>query len=172
MQAFNYPVILYKYIPFFRYIEYDDYTKGNCIKGFFHQNELGNNFQFKGYSSNTYDTLMDINPILKHKCLKINDTSFTVLKTIVEICKQNNIILTFTHGPEYKQWNEHNYINYERILNSIHSFANQYQIKYLRHDTISEFNKSFYYRNIAHLNTQGATAYSVFLAKEIKKNLK
>jgi hypothetical protein len=169
LQAQNSLTLLYYYLPFCQTIQYNDRTRAEIIKGWLHKTELTTNqWQYKGYLSNGYDSLQigTLPPLCTEK-IELNP-SLGVLKNIIDTCKTRQIQLIFAYHPTYKAYFRQRIANHAQILQSIDSIAKQHQIRYLVHDTLKTFQQARLFLDYAHLNTNGATIYSTYLANELK----
>lgn len=90
------------------------------------------------------------------------------LQSIIDTCKTRQIQLVFAYYPSYNAYFRHRIANHAQILQSIDSIAKQHQIRYLVHDTLKTFQQARLFFDQAHLNTNGVTQYSFYLANQLK----
>lgn len=169
LQAQNSLTLLYYYLPFCQTIQYNDRTRTEIVKGWAHKTELNpNEWQYKGYRSNGYDTLQ-IGTLLPLCTENVSlNPSLLYLQSIIDTCKTRQIQLVFAYYPSYNAYFRHRIANHAQILQSIDSIAKQHQIRYLVHDTLKTFQQARLFFDQAHLNTNGVTQYSFYLANQLK----
>lgn len=168
---------IYKLIPLISITDYDDYSKGNAIKGLLNRGGkeiLNGDYQYKGYLSNTLKGINNTTDIVYKSDvhdIAISDTAKKYLDDIITICRQKRIKIIFTYAPEY------NFELQKRVKNSTHFFelvtqtAAKNNIPYFRDDSLSMCSNPKLFANIGHVNTPGALEYSLVLANNIKKLL-
>ena len=161
-----------KIIPFLGITDFDDYSRGNAIKGLTGKGgtRIGGDCQYKGYLSNT------------DKSISLKDTSKTTfqiavsgeaikdLEHILEICKKNNTKIIFTYAPEFNFELQKHTSNSKQILAMISQIAKENNLKYLRHDSLNICRNPKLFASVGHVNTKGAEEYSKILAKQLLKN--
>lgn len=170
---YGYPVFLYNCFPQLKFTGFDDYDKGNSIKGLLKKHESTNEYSYQGFLSNGMDTIIDAKPeIASTGILSIAENSFSILQEMIDTCRHKNIKLIFTHSAEYMQINEKKYSNYESLMDSLLTISKANNIVYLRHDTIGMCTQKKYFKNVGHLNKSGADTYTKVLADDflLKRN--
>ena len=164
-----------KIIPFLRFTDNDDYTRGNFLKGIFNyrKKEISNGeFQYKGYLSNSTIGMVSDTIANRLATFFLSNIGIEKLYDIINICKNNNIKLFFNYAPEYKHCIQNQIKNTPEVFALITTIANKNQIPFLKHDTLAMCSDMKYFSNIRHLTTQGANIYSEILANQIKLYLK
>lgn len=160
-----------RFLPFFSMVYYNDYMKGNLIKGLFNNTEIPRGeFQYKGYLSNTFkvaDTLGLTK--LKISSYLISDTAKVYLNEIIATCKKQNIKLIFTYAPEYNFGLQKHIKNSQSIMDLIQKTAADNRILFFRDDKLELCKNPKYFANTGHLNTLGAYIYTKTLAIRMKK---
>ena len=163
---------LFKIVPFAKITEYDDFSKGNAIKALMHKgNEIGlGEFQYKGYLSNT-SLGININTVTVPKNIKypVSDTAIEYLKDIIKTCIERKIKLLFTYAPEYKFELQKNTLNKQEIFEEINAISKANSIPFYRDDSLSICDNPMLFANPGHLNTPGATTYSLILGNRLKE---
>jgi hypothetical protein len=159
-----------KIAPFLEFIDYDDFLKGNALKGITGAggNEIPpGDFQYKGYLSNTNHAIIVSDTIQKVSTLSISDTAINYLNQIIKKCKEKQIKTIFTYAPEYQKELQKHISNATEIFTLISKIANDNGIPYLRDDSLAICKDSKLFVNPGHLNTNGAAQYSSILGKKI-----
>jgi len=160
-------VSLYKFVPFIRVIEFDDYYKGVVIRNLKGDKELKEgDFYYKGFESNTTDTISTA-VIPPSYSIKINKKAILALQDFIAICKKYNINLVFSYAPEYKQINQKAVTNIDTLFNLYRTISFKYNIPFLRNDSLSLNSQGGYFANVGHLNRMGANIYSIILARQL-----
>jgi len=158
-------------VPFLRMGDYDDDDKGAFLKLRAGKSEImPGDFQYKGYLSNTDETVRGEGPIDKH-VLEINSAKKEALARIIEVCRQKNIELLFLYLPEYKSEYEQSVTNSNDVFAVVDSFAAADHIPFIRDDRLKINDNPLLFRNVNHLNKEGAREYSIILAKELQAYL-
>ena len=155
-------------VPFLRIMDYDDDTKGSFIKGLSGKSDIpDNDFQYKGYLSNTSNVIGADELLPARSTMKITGERKTCLDSVVNICKRDNIRLIFTYAPEYAKRYQQVVSNAGEILNYINDYAVKHGIPYLKDDGLDICTDPSMFANVGHLNKEGAKRYSVILGKEL-----
>lgn len=157
-----------KIFPFLILTDYDDYTKRNAIKGLKGETEIPRgDFAYKGYLSNSENTILEISAPGKLKKYEISTEGIQYLDQIIKSCKMHGTKLVFTYAPEFNHSLQNQILNSKEILTVIKNKADQNNIPYLRDDNLDICADPKLFANPGHLNKQGAVVYSAFLANEI-----
>lgn len=169
LQTENRLTMLYYYLPFCQMLQYNDRTRTEIVKGWAGKTEINaNEWQYKGYRSNGYDTLQaSILPPLCTETISLKP-SLSILENIIDTCKTRHIKLIFAYYPVYNAYFRQRIANHNQLLQSIDSLAQQQQINYFVHDTLAVFQNASLFFDHAHLNTNGARQYSIYLANKLK----
>lgn len=146
----------WKYIPYSILAEFDDYTRGNCMKGLAGGTQLKNNVShYKGYVS----LLSAYHPETDHVSLAhaTDAEGMKILRRIADTCSKLGILLQILQGPYLEDFYTKNqlalmYASIRRDLSSYpavntQSFALNYK------DTAC-------FKDQVHLNHAGAERYS------------
>lgn len=161
----------YKNLPFSRIFEFDDYTRGNSVKGLLglstdipvHQKEY-NGFLTNFQTSIEEDAIAEFNIRTSVKGRAVSN-----LKEIVKLANSSGSKLILLYAPEYKQRFQEGCENSNVVLEYIDHFSIENQLKYWRDDTIGLCDEHFLFKDVGHLNERGAEEYSIFFAERIKK---
>ena len=163
-----------KIFPFLSVTDYDDYSRGNAIKGITDrggkQIEPGE-FQYKGYLSNTNNTLSVQDTPRTIASIKVSNRAIRYLQNIISICREHGTKLIFTYSPEFNFESEKHVSNSAKIFALIDSIAGENKIEFLRHDSLSICQDPKLFANVGHVNTTGAKVYSNILAKQLVKEM-
>lgn len=159
--------------PFLQITDYDDNTKGFFLKGLLGRTEIQeNDFQYKGYISNTDVTLPPVVTPLTKVNLSINQLMVNCFERIIKICEENNIRLIITYLPEYQRMYQKSTNNRDEIFKIINNRVLRNKLLFINHDEINICSNPKYFANITHLNKEGAREYSEFFANSIKDIIK
>lgn len=174
-EAFNnkqYPVYLFKYLPFSRFIEFNDDLRLDALKGLFNkkENEMSNNHGYLvSYEKKShFDTLY-----IKQKKENYYDVnSLMYIDSIVSVCLRNKINLHFFMAPAYNNHYMKSGKNYEAVINGVKlEYCKKYNIDLIRFDSLPiNYNKNYFLDNI-HLNKKGSEEFSLILAKKLRENI-
>lgn len=160
---------LYKLFPFLKLNDMDDYEKGAMFRLGLGQKELrGGDFYYKGFVSNTEDTIVTTHE-LPYRKTKIYPEGVSSLQAIVDSCLTRNINLVFVYMPEYKFMNGRNVENINEILGHYEKVATDNDLIFLRHDRLPMCDEAKFFANVGHLNRKGAEFYSSILAAELQR---
>lgn len=168
--ANNHNTTLFKIFPFAKITEYDDFSKGNAIKAIFKKgNEIGQDeFEYKGYLSNSYSGITpNTIKFLNYVNYPVSDTAIQFLKNIIKICSEKRIKVLLTYAPEYNVELKNHTTNKSDIINVIEKIASDSKISLYRDDSLNLCKNSKLFLNYGHLNTMGASEYSVILARRL-----
>lgn len=169
LQTENKLSMLYYYLPFCQMVQYNDRTRTEIVKGWAGKTEINaNEWQYKGYRSNGYDTLqLSILPPLCTEKISLKP-SLSLLENIIDTCKSKQIKIIFAYYPVYNAYFRQRIANHHQLLHSIDSLAQRQQINFFVHDTLAVFQNASLFFDHAHLNTNGARRYSIYLANMLK----
>lgn len=168
----NYLTNIKEVVPFLQITDFDDNSKGYLIKSLMGKNEImPNNFQYKGFVSNTDVTISSKDISFINVTLEISNEKIKCLDRIIVLCKKNGIKLIFTYAPEYRKIYQNSIKNKFQIFSIIQSRSDQNNILFLREDDLEICNNPNLFANVTHLNKQGAQVYSVSFATRLKKYL-
>lgn len=174
MNANRHNTFILKYFPVSMLTDYDDYLKGNAVKGLLNKGReiKDGEFQYGGYLSNTNKGIDAASKEdLPETTLKIDADAIAFLSQIISTCKERKIKLIFTYAPEYNFKLQNRFINKSNVFEKICQVANRDSILFLRHDSLPLCKSPDLFANFGHLNSIGASEYSVFLANELKSYL-
>jgi hypothetical protein len=169
---YRYEPILLKNIPVSRLLYYDDHTKVKAMTGLTGHNEIQpfNNFEYNGFLSNGdacldtvyYDHLPSLSFSFQHKAIEW-------LQDIIQTCRSSHINLWLTYAPEYKFKYQHsvtNFSSFSRLLDSISAAG---RLALFHDDSLRLCSDACNFANPTHLNTQGASGYSVEIGNRINE---
>jgi hypothetical protein len=152
---------MYELFPFLAFSDFDDNTKGYFIKGLLGKTEVyANDFQYKGYISNTDNEITNSNFIFSNYLLPISESKINCLNRFISQCKESKINLLFTYAPEYNQRYQNSVSNKAQIFSIINSIAKTNNIPFIRDDISKISSNPKYFANVTHLNKFGAKIYS------------
>lgn len=161
---------LYKFAPFMRITEFDDYTKSNAFKGFAGKTEISpGQIEYKGFLSLENEGLANKTINIPEEKMHIDSNAVKYLSQIVEECKKRDIMLVFCYAPEYKTMWQNKISNPKEVFNLITEIAVKNKIEFFRDDSLELCNNPDLFYNVRHLNTKGANIYSAILARNIIK---
>jgi len=164
----GYHADIVKALPFFNITAYDDYSKGNALKGFVGKYEIPDgDLQYKGYLSNSDRELDSIR--VENTIAQISGDGVASLQRIIEICKKNHTRLVFTYAPEYKFNLQSHTDDAGNVLHYIGDVAKRNNITYYRDDSLQLCSDQKLFANEGHLNRKGSFEYSTILAGKIKR---
>lgn len=176
LQQQNAKTLLYYYLPPTRLSQYTDRERTESLKGcmgqtiFSHYNNSHTDDtigQYKGYLSNgNYGLVAQPTPPVVRRILPYQPALRT-LDQMIATCQQRNISLILVYYPIFDRYFERRNLNHAALLHTIDSTAQQHQLPYLVHDTLTAFQDARLYFDGAHLNTVGATQYSTYLANQL-----
>jgi hypothetical protein len=169
----GYAVLIYKLFPFLRLTEMDDRSKRNAIAGLSGQNELSDEaFQYKGYLSNGNTCIYpSLDAIYEHEKYKIDRKSVAMLNSIINECKKKQIELILIYTPEYNYRLQGYIRNFNEIINVADSIASKNNLLFFRDDKLEMCREKCFFANYGHLNTAGATEYSILLGRRIRDSI-
>lgn len=163
----EYPIELYKYLPFMQILEYNDDVRNNSMKGLLGQVNA-EDIAVKGHSKKIHDTYREM-PL--KKAFKLEEDSFLeneTLENIIKYCKDNHVMLIFTISPVYKNYYSRKFTNNDRLMEEFERFALEKDCEFWRFDTASLFkNSKEYFTDDIHLNRKGTVLFSRILGNKI-----
>ena len=171
----GYYPILFQLLPFLKLTIYDDYTRGNIVKGLMGATEIPpGDFQYKGFLTNTDNYISEIQQASVTPTLTadISNEAKGILQSIIEVCKSKNIKLVFTYAPEYRHIFQNHYLNKEEVFNTINDIARIGKITFMRHDHLDMCQDNKLFAKVGHVNKPGADVYSRILAEQLKTLIK
>ncbi len=160
-----------KLLPFLAMTTYDDYTRGNILKGWAGKTEIpAGDYQYKGFLSNTAKELSAINqePVKPTMKVTMSSEGLRILSEIAQTCKNRNIRLIFTYAPEYKKNLQNGFINREEFFKTMVKISREEQIPFLRHDELDLCQNPKLFANVGHVNRLGAEVYTRILGEELR----
>ncbi len=166
---------LQKIFPFLGITDFDDYSRGNAIKGLISKGQTQiaeGEFQYKGYLSNTQKFISPKDTPTTVTAIEVDQNAVKDLEDILKICERNNTELIFTYAPEYNFELQKHTSNSKEILEMISEIANKNNIEYLRHDSLEICQNLKLFANVGHVNTKGSEEYSKILAKKLLMEIK
>lgn len=165
----GYSTFIMKNIPALNYIYMDDYSKNMAFAGLRGKNEIpAGEFDDKGFQSNT---TLCIDPV-KYK----NDSSnivpvaeqINLFQAIIDTCRSRNIQLVITYAPEYRHQFMNTIKNGETFTSLVYEKVRTNGLMFFRDDSLAMNKDSCLFRDLRHVNTTGAAAYSVILGQRLK----
>lgn len=169
----GFPPLRYKMFPFLRLTEMDDFAKRKAIAGLSGQDELHErSFQYKGYVSNGNTCIYPgLDSIYEKENYRIDPTSVAMLNSMINVCKEKKIELILTYAPEYN-YRLQGYIgNFNEIIDMVASTAAKNRLVFFREDRLEMCREKCFFANYGHLNTAGATEYSILLGRRLKDSI-
>ncbi|MCB0697670.1 MAG: hypothetical protein KDC07_09915 [Chitinophagaceae bacterium] len=158
---------LYKYLPFLKLVELNDYYKGIVVKSLKGQTDIGDgDYYYKGYVSNT-DVEIEKDELKPLRFFGVTQEGIDAVGDIINICRQKNIELVLTYAPEYKKFIIRGTPTPERIFKVYDSIATVNNIPYLRHENLALSTDPQLFANNGHLNKRGADVYSEVLSEQL-----
>ncbi|MBC7935309.1 MAG: hypothetical protein H7Y86_08155 [Rhizobacter sp.] len=160
---------LIKLLPFMKIASYDDYMKGNALKGLKGNNEIPEGeYQYKGYMTNTQRGLKDTQVIVTgYRQAAVAAKAVDYLDDIIKRCSTNKIKLLFSYAPEFKNGLQDQFSNKEEVFNLVDSIAVKNNITYFRDDKLSLCTEPELFANFGHVNRKGADKYSMIVAERL-----
>lgn len=170
MELKNYPVFLYKHLPFFKFIEFNDDMRIDALRGLLGRKETIF-MHYNGYLA-PYEKSMPLDTLNSKVVTTVfNDTNFQYVDSIVRICRKNHINICFINSPSYTNCYKKIFSNYSTALNKINTdYCQRYNIKMLDFDTLNMNSNYDYFLDNIHLNKKGTQMYSTYLANSLKSN--
>jgi hypothetical protein len=159
-----------KMFPFLSITDFDDYSRGNAIKGMTGKGGKQvpeGEFQYKGYLSNSNNTISATDTSKTITKIEVGNEAINYLNEIIKICKRDNTKLIFTYAPEFNFELQKHISNSSEILAMITLIANENNIEFLRHDSLSICQNPKLFANTGHVNTKGAEEYSKILSEQL-----
>lgn len=167
----NYQYFILKYLPLLRSVYCDDYTKNLALKGLAGQNEISQQgaFEYAGFLSNGYQCVdtQAMNRSYKEQYLKIQNKAVSLLQSIIQTCRRNNLTLIFTYAPEYRYKLQKSFVNFYEFIDMVNKFSKHDSIPFYRDDSLSLCKDPCFFSNYGHVNVYGAFAYSKVLGERI-----
>jgi hypothetical protein len=166
----GYTVLPYKVLPFLKMIEMNDILKRNAIVGLlFRKNELQGETEYKGYLSNGTGCIYPgIDRVYRYERYDMKHKSIAMLNSIIAKCKDKKIDLVLAYAPEYDLKLQGYVKNFDIIVNEIQNEAEKNSITFFRDDSLAICNNKCFFANYGHLNTTGATEYSIIWGNRLK----
>ena len=117
---------------------------------------------FEPIFGSTVDTVkMKIN--VKEEMM-VEAYSENILRRIFQLCKENNVILVLVSSPRFRP---------QRSNEPIHSLSREYCVPYIEIYDTDFFNRHpEWFKDVSHLNNDGATVFTQMFFEELKPYLK
>jgi hypothetical protein len=161
----------YKLFPPLKIIELDDVSKRNAIAGYYGENELAGEFQYRGYLSNGDQCIPPgIEKRYHPVSYEMEQDQLSMLTSIIQKCRANQVQLIFVYLPEFNHQPKKLNKTYEVFIKTLDSISVNDNISFLRHDSLALCYEICYFANYGHLNTPGAQEYSIQFAKWLQAN--
>lgn len=147
---------LWKYLPIFKYIEYNNliHLKSDSFEEF--NKSLGTRL----ISSNG-----NFNSSKKTRHEGINQTDVLYFKQLVALCAKKSINVVLITTPIYCKEEEE--LNHNKPLNAL---INSSQLQYIPYNSLIDCSKEGLFDDETHTNQKGTIEYSYRLAKFLKEN--
>lgn len=164
----DYPVTLYKLLPFMKILEFNDDTRNNALKGLRGQVNAEDKTVL-GYSKMEF---------AKFKPLKTNAIGEIPMETYINnpyfeqmtaFCKSNHIQLIFVSSPVYDNYYDKKITNYEALQTNFKSYCDSNGYPLWRFDSLDICHSKAYFGDDIHLNKNGSNIFSKILGERIKK---
>lgn len=160
---------LYRYLPFLRIVELNDYYKATLLKTLTHEKELRDGDSlYKGYVGNTTDTIT-VDKLGHEARGEYNDATVQLLQGIIDTAKKHNIQIIFTYAPEYKDLNVKSVDNADEMFALYEKIAAKNGVPFHRHDSLPMCNEKRYFANNGHVNRIGADEYTRIYSQLFKE---
>ncbi len=169
----GFPALRHKMFPFLRLTEMNDFARRNAIAGLSGQDELHEqNCQDKGYLANGNTCIYpELDAIYENENYRIDPKSVAMLNSMIITCKEKKIELILTYAPEYN-YRLQGYIgNFNQIISMVDSTAVKNRLVFFREDRLEMCREKCFFANYGHLNTAGATEYSLLLGRRLKDSI-
>ena len=153
---------------------YDDYVKYAGIDGLLRPRRKQPG-EYKGFLPHyeLHDFEAPGLDFLYKRNIPVSEKGFELLKTIIDLCKQNNKQLVLVLAPYANTYFPTKYIdNYYDIINNTDSIALQNNIPFFKYTNLPFANDNGYFYNTNHMNIRGADIYSKMLAIDIANYLR
>lgn len=147
-----------KYIPLFRYKNYDPSEFLSQINPSFDKGYQGMDKSWDGKEFEKIDTI---------HCV-FNDTTVNMFKEYVANVKKEHIEMIFVFAPIYVGVTEKT-TNINEMYDFYKELADKYKIPILDYTFMNICSDTTYFYNATHLNRRGAEIFSDSLAKDVKK---
>lgn len=169
LSSTGYRTFLIKHFPFFNFIYMDDYLKNNALAGLRNSTEMADGeFQDKGFLSNT-DHCVDLTKYTKDTLtLSPAADRIEMFQAIADTCNKRNIKLVITYAPEYRHQFKRIIKNFSTFTSVLYDKSNENRLLLYRDDSLGMNTDSCLFRDVRHVNTPGAVAYSTIIGQRIK----
>jgi len=156
------------YLPFLAITRYDDYLRGNSIKGIFGKTASYSRFHYKGYiespETQIIDTLKSLPPSNQDS---LYTEAFSFFSKWDSICRKQDIQFIAVFSP-YHQFNYKSYPKQVSRRKIIKQGLREAGIEVLDMETPSFSGRIDYFSDAIHLNRKGARLFSSMLADSLK----
>lgn len=169
LQRKDYPVILYKNIPFTRMMELNDDSKNNSIHGLSGKEDDYSN-TYHGYLQ-MEDKVSKIDTVYKNgSVLAPHLENYQYIDSIVKLGEQKNIKFVLIIGPIYDHSYLKTYINYKDVKKIIaNKYSSNPSVSIVYFDDLPLNNNRNYFFDNIHLNLSGTKTFSLILAQKLKE---
>jgi hypothetical protein len=157
---------LWKYFPFLQLCEAGEMQKMQAVFGLLGKKETSEGY--KGYKENGTGFISPQSKYEDNFDFKVDTKALNTLQQLIHSCKQNNIQLAFTYSPEFYLLHHKTEDNFFKTLEAV---CEKNKIPFLNYKHHEICKQNTFFTDPVHLNTQGATAFSVSLAEDINNQL-
>jgi hypothetical protein len=168
MQAAGQDTLWRRRLPFLRMLDWDDYIRGNCLKGLLGKTELCPTCrQYKGYLDSGHPAMAppDYRPATT---MEISPRGVSALQSIIDTCRARGIRLVMVYSPMYRGALERQWSNSGAVVELTTAIAAKNQVPFWRHDRLPLCGQRELFQNPGHLDGAGADVYSAVLAQELR----
>jgi hypothetical protein len=157
---------LWKHVPFLEICEASEIQKAQAVFGLLGKREIHKGY--KGYKENGSSYIATASKYDDNFDFKIDQPGLNTLQQLITTCKQNNIQLLFTYSPEFYLLHHKTEATFFKTLNAVCEKNKIPLLNYRNHEICK---RNTFFVDPVHLNTEGATAFSISLAKNINAYL-
>lgn len=160
---------LYKYMPFLKFLEIDDYNKSIAFQGLFGKKEdQALNYTYNGFAENNHILRPSENPPRDTNTFKITESGKKILNTIIDTCYKKNIKLILAFSPYYNDIYVSRKASFFAYVKQV---SEKYQLPFLDYRDSYISKDSTCFGEWAHLNRRGSTIFSADIAGKIVTEL-
>jgi len=169
VRSAGYSPALLRALPFLRMLDYDDYSRGNALKGLLGKTELGPDAApYKGYVDLRRGGMREAR-FVEQGAKTISPDGLSTLQSFMDACRVRGIQLVLVVPPLFtgyhKQWT-----NSSQVLDLVTTLAERNHLEVWRHDRLELCQRAELFSDPGHLNDAGAELYSTLLAGQLGGN--
>jgi hypothetical protein len=153
---------------------YDDYAKYAALDGWLRPGRIAQGV-YKGYYPNTqlnyFETIPDSGIIKKD--IIFAESGFNLLDSCVGLCREKNVELVLVMAPYFKRYSPEKYFNnFDVIVKKVEKAALKYNVPFFNFTSMKISAEQQFFYNVNHLNSTGASVYTLAVADSLKKYFK